>query len=710
MSGLLLVAGTLTRRAGRFVTMTVIALAVAGPSHAVAQGIGYAATPSIGYVKWNDALGLDDDYLYGGKLAFLLGPRVSLEPYYFLRNNIAADPADAVDADQFAGFAPRDVNVRNFGVDVQISLGDYGIVPFVRAGGGLLRLEPDGLPRTDRIALKAGGGIRLGGSGNVRAEFFAEDLAFRLDRGALYVADDGSAPDDPDADELRHNLTIGGGISIALGGGVGDPDWNPGGTGLAVEPFVGRLNYDGDLDLEHQNLAGLRAGIDFNSYFGLRGFYWRAVNADFDGTEDLAAYGGEALFSLGAGTGLSPYLLAGAGRLDFESGFPAGAPQEDRTALILGGGIALGLSDNFQVNLAVRDYLFDRDQTLEDVSDPDDLANNFLYSVGIAFRLGGRSDPGVVARAQPDARSAEEIERLRTENERLRLLGDREGAAARDVPVQEMTSTDIRAEVRAAIREELRTDSTDEQIVLRDRLQREDELEALMRRLDERIDIAVRRRIDAERPANERDVIVVPGEQPGAAAVTADELSRRLDEIERRLGDRLDRMVELRVQQELAREARLPGVVVGDSTPEVREVPAPRRWNVQEYRPYGGVNVDDPSQLLFGFRADMGAITTGSAFQLVPEVAFGVGEGGTTVLVAGNVQYEVGTLGTRYAITPYVEAGAGVFSESILAINVGYGAAFDFTPGSADLRGFVEHQGINFFDRNRLLIGLRLER
>jgi hypothetical protein len=66
------------------------------------------------------------------------------------------------------------------------------------------------------------------------------------------------------------------------------------------------LRYASKLGLEDQDLAGVRAGIDFSPQVGLRAFYWRGVNDDHDGTDPVAGYGGEAQLNLNAGPGISP--------------------------------------------------------------------------------------------------------------------------------------------------------------------------------------------------------------------------------------------------------------------------------------------------------------------------------------------------------------------------------------------------------------------
>ena len=408
------------------------ALAPLGSSPLSAQAVGYELLPTGEYVWWNDALGLEDGLLYGGRFAFTFGPRVALEPFGFFRNGLTADPAE-IDGDSalFAGLASRELDLRHLGATVRVDLANGNVVPFLRLGGGVLRLEPENVDEADQISLIGGGGIRFGLAG-LAAELFAEDVAFRVNRFRLF----GDVGEDPDADDLRHNVVAGAALKIPLGGGFGEVSEMGGlqGAAIPIEPFVGRLDYDSDLGLDEQTLVGARAGIDLSSLFGLRGYYWRGINDDFDDFQEVQSYGGEARFQLNAGPGLNPYVVAGAGRLDYGDGFePAEGTMapENKTALILGGGVNVGLSERLRLVLGVRDYIFDANQEFEDVRSTDDLLHNLLLSAGLGFSLGG-STPTAERFQDPERerelrRLEQETERLRQQNQRLREQAAEQG-------------------------------------------------------------------------------------------------------------------------------------------------------------------------------------------------------------------------------------------------------------------------------------------
>ncbi|MDQ3605083.1 MAG: hypothetical protein M3418_02680, partial [Gemmatimonadota bacterium] len=386
-----------------------------------AQGIGYSLTPTVNFLRWDDDLGIRNTYLYGGRLSFDFGPALSLGGYYLTRQGAETDAAAAFPE---TPLPDRDLDISHFGADVTLSLGTGGFAPFLRGGGGVLRLRPEDGRRTDQVVLKAGGGLRFDLVQGIQGELFAEDWIFRINRNRLFLPDEPDVvlPPDPEFEDLRHNLALGLGLRVPFGG---DPGYQEGwlrGAAIPIEPFIGRLRYDDDLALAEQNLIGIRTGLDLTRHVGVRGYYWRGMTSDFTDTQPVQSYGGEVQFNLNTGPGISPYLVAGAGQLDFGAGFldEQEQPQSraDETMLILGGGASLGLSERLRLNVGLRDHLLTVG-ALEDAARLDDLFHNWLLSAGLTFSLGGTTAPSRMAPSERERLSAE-VERLRRENERLR--------------------------------------------------------------------------------------------------------------------------------------------------------------------------------------------------------------------------------------------------------------------------------------------------
>jgi hypothetical protein len=179
------------------------------------------------------------------------------------------------------------------------------------------------------------------------------------------------------------------------------------------------------------------------------------------------------------------------------------------------------------------------------------------------------------------------------------------------------------------------------------------------------------------------------------------------------------------VREELAREDRARAATAGTAvvttrTTNVRRTvgPAYGGSGVQGGLLYSGATVSDGTQGLFGLRLDFGPVSPNlPAVRLVPELAVGVGGGGTSTYVAANALYEFGPL---FRVRPRVGVGAGLlnFSSPVGAndglsavVTPSYGVALPFTRlrrlgglGTPEL--VLEHQGLGLFDLNRAVVGL----
>jgi len=68
------------------------------------------------------------------------------------------------------------------------------------------------------------------------------------------------------------------------------------------------------------------------------------MNDSYDDTARMQSYGGEARFNLASGQGAIPYLVVGAGQLDFMNGYrdEADSTRADPSVPTPGGGLASG--------------------------------------------------------------------------------------------------------------------------------------------------------------------------------------------------------------------------------------------------------------------------------------------------------------------------------------------------------------------------------
>lgn len=449
------------------------------------------------------------------------------------------------------------------------------------------------------------------------------------------------------------------------------------GPTVPVELFVGRQEFASELRVPDQDMAGVRLGLDLADYFGIRGFYWRGLNEDHNGVSPIQSYGAEAQLNLNSGRGITPFLIAGVGRVDFMEDFrdQDGNPDDDQDAAILGGGARLDLG-RVGLMAAARSYLFQAGDSLSD-----DLRSNLQLTGGLTFRLGsaGRRpaavvDPRVVRQTPDTVYLTQEGTIQRREGDPQQFVTipiPREGEIYLRYGPADSATINRRpnpgdAAVTAGQMEQLRR-----QVIA--------DLEPLLRQL----------------MAEERAELRAELQRIGAAGLTP--------EAEQRLLENLEARVALRVQDRVNQPR-------GE-----RQGFSPR---IAGWRGYVGGNLDRPRQFLVGGRLDLGPLDARNpAIRVAPELAIGGGQGGVSVLLAGNVQYDFSDFDVADTpVQPYAYGGLGFFvltdpnpgragREAVL--NLGYGASFPVPFRGGGPRMFIEHQGVDLFDLNRLLIGLR---
>ncbi|BAH39982.1 MAG TPA: hypothetical protein DGD08_12470 [Gemmatimonas aurantiaca] len=704
------------------------AAAISSSTPVGAQQIGVSVLPSAQRIQWSDDFPLDDEYLYGGRVALRFGKWVELQPFYFQRAGIGMDSTRAHSA-----FGPlsagRKVDLKHYGTNVQLNFGSSTFVPFARAGAGVLRLEPDSGDRQDRIALSAGGGVRFG-IGGLNAELYAEQMGFRMNPRSLFGADTTTGA----SLTTMRNLVYGAAVTIPLSTMREDVSSEGlSGSTAPLEPFVGRLKYAGEHNLPNLEVAGVRAGIDFSSVFGVRGFYWRGVNDDRDGPAPVAGYGGEAQFNLSTGAGLTPYLIVGAGQIDYKDNFvdSLGFSRSDKTAFILGGGASFRLTDRVRINGSIRDYVMTVDDNFDNVAGTGDLTHNTMITAGLTISLGGRSTPSAREREAELRAERARTERMRESRDfelRERELRDRE-------LMRSMEDRDPRSGRMMADSTRVYRDST---VINRTRMVRSqtpngqwitipvpEQGEIILRygvpprastdsapkpRVDTVMvprDTAATRRIDTTVVIRDTSVV-----RTGTPLPT--DLAAELREIERRLSARIDAVQQrpntapnittINPVAPLAPGARDTVVVDRNSRPVFQRLSQTR---TSDLSPYVGLGMDDGDvQFVVGLRADLGPVNANSGWHFVPELAVGMGEGSTSVLALANARYAFGALGGSSAMRPYLTLGAGVFSPTVLGVNTAVGSSFALRSGDKPLFLNVELQGINLFNQTRILVGL----
>ncbi|MCC6429714.1 MAG: outer membrane beta-barrel protein [Gemmatimonadaceae bacterium] len=659
-------------------------------------------------------MAFEDDWLYGGRVAFRFGRAIELQPFYFVGRKYGIDAARAPSLFG-AKSAGRTIDLQHYGVTTQINLAKGNLVPFLRGGGGIMRFEPDSGRKQDRLAVTAGGGVRFG-IGQLQAEIFAEQMGFRLDPQRLFSGDSLTGG----SSVRQKNLVYGGAITIPISNAP-DADEATGlrGATAPIEPFVGRMRYDGSTGLSDQNVAGVRGGIDFSPLFGVRGFYWRGVNEDRNKFVSVEGYGAEGQFNLNTGPGISPYVIAGAGRINYSGTYRDSLNNSDnsRDALIVGAGASFQLSERLRFKAAIRDYVIARNDSLEAATTTGDLTHNRMLTAGFTISLGGSGGASDRTRAADAARTTQE-KRMTARDAELRAMRDSTRAARED-----------RRDARRGSRSDMR-DSADRpmqprtapggknQPAIGDRwitVPVPAQGEIILRYGFPPIDSAAR----AARPGQPRDsalvrrdtVVMMPRSSTGS-----DSLRAQLAELESRLMARIESMrqpqtVVMAAPTEARTETR---TVIVDTVgaDRFRGVPIGRRFSQvssRDLQPFAGFSAGDAgTQAVLSLRMRLGEIASG--LQFVPEFAVGVGGDGTSVLALANVQYAFQSFGGSTAIRPYVTGGAGIFSPKVLAVNIAVGASMDLRHGrgTTPWLGYLELQGLNLFRDTRLMLGVSI--
>ena len=394
------------------------------PPDLAAQGMRYVAQPGVSWVQWDDALGLADVRLNGGSAGIGFGRYVSLRGYYLTKDQLSTGFESLSFTDPIGSpLGNQNFDLTDYGGELTVGLGAGTIVPVLMGGGGILKLQPELGLQQKRITVKYGAGVRAYLSESLELEVMVERNQFRLDPLDLAIAPaegDPALPTNDDADGIRRNLAV----RVGLGFQLGSRDFARGSEldqavegryqrpfsdlAISLQPFVGRQQFDDALGFADRDVAGFTGGLDFGSFVGLRGFYWKGVNDDFDAFEGLVGYGAEAQFNLTDGQGMAPYLLAGAGQMNFEGDFDSipGQIPADQKAVILGGGIDFNFGSRIRLSATARNYLmagndFLAGGDLEQVSTPDDITHNWQFTGGIKLLVGGGRGIGV-DRPAPD--------------------------------------------------------------------------------------------------------------------------------------------------------------------------------------------------------------------------------------------------------------------------------------------------------------------
>ncbi len=737
----------------------------AGPAAAQLPGISYTLSPIGSRVYWSDDATLSDDFLYGGELGLGFGQFLEFGGIYLTGNrfetdfsNLSGDNAALLDA--IAGLPARDVQVQRYGGKLRVNLGVGRFVPFVTAGTGIIRFNPDGLEDSENIYLNGGAGLTFSVANRYSLSVAGEYLAYRFNVGSTFFSQ-------ADLDQLGlsvasfnqqtvYNPALSASLKLYLGGrsreALTDVDramvqqFARGNFRLAVEPFYGQIEFADALGFpSSQALVGVQAGFDLGPYVGVRGFYWQATEEQnvFDqgptSFTQLAFYGAEMDLRIDRQlAGLTPYLVLGGGYMDVGREYEdfSGVRPDSRYFAIGGVGLEVPLVRSIKLQGAVRG-LFMSTEDVADVSDPSGVQFSPMYTVGVNFNVGrpGRQPEPVLAGTVDELQAERRIQQSEMEQELARLQARIDSLeAARATPslaegrsATQMDTVVVSGAQTAGFAGRTMTIPVPEEgeIYIRFGSPAGASVEtvyappAVITGSLTPAGFQPAARVDTARAAL-RDTTVAGGltaeqvrlivrqalaEQP-QAGLTGDDLQAMEERLEARIARETTQLrTDLQPppaagegeEGETATTTRRDNTVVG--TFQQRDLES--LWPIIGVRSGEG-----PEQLLVGARLDYAF--PGQRYRLMPELAFGFSDEGVALSALGNVAYPF--FGNFVeSVQPYVGAGVGLVSDSgikglDLTFNLMVGTQYSLPNG---MTFFAEYGTLDFFDFNRFLVGYR---
>ena len=146
----------------------------------------------------------------------------------------------------------------------------------------------------------------------------------------------------------------------------------------SVTPFVGGYLFEGNQDLEHRPVYGMRLGYNFTSHWGAEAVldYGQTNYKVTDRTTDVFNYRLEGVYHLLPNRTLVPFLAIGIGGMSIDS--RDDAIDKNRATFDYGAGLKYSLTDRLAIRADIRHVLASGS-----------VYNNLEYTVGLTFSFGG---------------------------------------------------------------------------------------------------------------------------------------------------------------------------------------------------------------------------------------------------------------------------------------------------------------------------------
>ncbi|MFK7806296.1 MAG: outer membrane beta-barrel protein [Saprospiraceae bacterium] len=386
------------------------------------SGLSYTVAPAGEYIWWNDQAGLENGFLYGGKLGFGFGEYFEMRASYQRANDLKNSFEDyGIPNFDNNTFTQRDVKLTRWGGEMKANLSRGKLLPYILLGTGVQTLELDGADDTKQIYLTAGAGFNLALTDRITLLLEARNTAYRMNSGSqLLTSGDRASQGVGNSFFEREDLTnwsAGAALQFYLGGrkpgSMSELDkayfnsisGGARGLDLGLEVVAGRMNFSENLKFRDTYMAGASAGLDFGPYIGLRGFYWRGMEEDsWNKFDELAMYGGEIRMRMNTSGGIVPFLMLGGGMIDVLDDYTVDGSgvgsdtvsivlnkKTEDTPFAMGGlGLLVPLGKNLKVFGSAR-AIMTSTPPLEDLYAPEEVNTSWFYSAGIKLRFGKKN-------------------------------------------------------------------------------------------------------------------------------------------------------------------------------------------------------------------------------------------------------------------------------------------------------------------------------
>lgn len=381
--------------------------------HAQVDDISLTFSPAAEYIWWDNAAGLEDNFLYGGDIGFGFGQFLELKATYKQATDLKRDFSQfglPIGYENLLNPNAR-IDLTRWGGELKTNFGTNKFSPFVILGTGVQTIKTSFNTETESIFASAGLGFKINLSDRIVFNIEGRNTFYNFNAiNSLMNLDEitslGLVQESSGSDKL-YNWSALASIQFYLGGRqpnelseldkayIKKLKGGFSGFKFVFEPAANYIAFDNNSNFRDTWLAGAYLGFEFNEYIGLHGFYFQATENEelFSSFDDLAIYGLELRAKLNDGNGVTPYAILGGGYLNaYENIYQTTNSLAATSSEFAKGGLGLEIpvSKYFSINASASGMLT-ANEDIEDVSSTRSLETHINYSLGLNFHFGKSS-------------------------------------------------------------------------------------------------------------------------------------------------------------------------------------------------------------------------------------------------------------------------------------------------------------------------------